>query len=323
MTVRAAAQVRSGTANAATPSRCARSVRPRRARTRRSFGSSRRPRGRGRRSCGSRTATPRSSCRSPLLVAAIAWRVSGDPVRALAVFVVATPCPLILAAPIALMSGLSRGGARGHRREGGRRDRAARRGPHGPARQDGDDDARPTRNSGTSLRSTGSRRTRRCGSRRRSIGSPRTRSPRPSSPARRSAGISSRCPRMSRGVRPRHRGTVEGGACSSGAPAGCASTASRSPAGGTRRRIREGARRVDGAGRCRADQGPDARRRRRARAALRAAGIRHVALVTGDKASVPSRRRRARRRPRVRRADARAEAGARSCPPRAPELATS
>ena len=34
--------------------------------------------------------------------------LSGDPVRAVAVLVVATPCPLILAAPIALMSGLSR-----------------------------------------------------------------------------------------------------------------------------------------------------------------------------------------------------------------------
>ena len=43
-----------------------------------------------------------------MIVAAIAWAVSGDPVRALAVFVVATPCPLILAAPIALLSGLSR-----------------------------------------------------------------------------------------------------------------------------------------------------------------------------------------------------------------------
>ena len=42
------------------------------------------------------------------VVAALAWALSGDPVRALAVFVVATPCPLILAAPIALMSGLSR-----------------------------------------------------------------------------------------------------------------------------------------------------------------------------------------------------------------------
>jgi heavy metal translocating P-type ATPase len=41
-------------------------------------------------------------------VAAIGWLVSGDPVRALAVVVVATPCPLILAAPIAFTSGLSR-----------------------------------------------------------------------------------------------------------------------------------------------------------------------------------------------------------------------
>jgi heavy metal translocating P-type ATPase len=42
------------------------------------------------------------------LVAGLAWALSGDPVRALAVFVVATPCPLILAAPIALLSGVSR-----------------------------------------------------------------------------------------------------------------------------------------------------------------------------------------------------------------------
>jgi heavy metal translocating P-type ATPase len=42
------------------------------------------------------------------VIAGIAWAISGDPVQALAVFVVATPCPLILAAPIALMSGLSR-----------------------------------------------------------------------------------------------------------------------------------------------------------------------------------------------------------------------
>ena len=43
-----------------------------------------------------------------VLVAGLAWILSGDPVRALAVVVVATPCPLILAAPIALVSGLSR-----------------------------------------------------------------------------------------------------------------------------------------------------------------------------------------------------------------------
>jgi heavy metal translocating P-type ATPase len=43
-----------------------------------------------------------------LVVSGLAWAISGDPVRALAVVVVATPCPLILAAPIALVSGLSR-----------------------------------------------------------------------------------------------------------------------------------------------------------------------------------------------------------------------
>ncbi len=43
-----------------------------------------------------------------LVLAGGAWAVSGDPVRAVAVLVVATPCPLILAAPIAYISGLSR-----------------------------------------------------------------------------------------------------------------------------------------------------------------------------------------------------------------------
>jgi heavy metal translocating P-type ATPase len=43
-----------------------------------------------------------------LVLAAGAWLVSGDVVRAVAVLVVATPCPLLLAAPIAIMSGLSR-----------------------------------------------------------------------------------------------------------------------------------------------------------------------------------------------------------------------
>lgn len=36
-----------------------------------------------------------------LIIAGLAWALSGDAVRALAVVVVATPCPLILAAPIA------------------------------------------------------------------------------------------------------------------------------------------------------------------------------------------------------------------------------
>jgi heavy metal translocating P-type ATPase len=43
-----------------------------------------------------------------LVVAGLAWALSGDAIRGLAVVVVATPCPLILAAPIALVSGLSR-----------------------------------------------------------------------------------------------------------------------------------------------------------------------------------------------------------------------
>jgi heavy metal translocating P-type ATPase len=43
-----------------------------------------------------------------VVLAGIAWLGSGDPVRAVAVLVVATPCPLILAAPIALIAGVSR-----------------------------------------------------------------------------------------------------------------------------------------------------------------------------------------------------------------------
>ena len=40
-------------------------------------------------------------------MAGLAWLVSYDPVRALAVLVVATPCPLILAAPVAIVAGIS------------------------------------------------------------------------------------------------------------------------------------------------------------------------------------------------------------------------
>jgi heavy metal translocating P-type ATPase len=42
------------------------------------------------------------------MIAGTAWVLSGDPVRFLQVIVVATPCPLLLAAPIALISGMSR-----------------------------------------------------------------------------------------------------------------------------------------------------------------------------------------------------------------------
>ncbi len=46
-------------------------------------------------------------------IAGLAWLASGDPVRALAVLVVATPCPLLLAAPIAIVAGISRSARRG------------------------------------------------------------------------------------------------------------------------------------------------------------------------------------------------------------------
>jgi heavy metal translocating P-type ATPase len=43
-----------------------------------------------------------------VVIAAAAWWFTGDPIRAVAVLVLATPCPLILAVPVALVAGLSR-----------------------------------------------------------------------------------------------------------------------------------------------------------------------------------------------------------------------
>jgi heavy metal translocating P-type ATPase len=54
-----------------------------------------------------------------LALAGLAWAISGEAIRALAVLVVATPCPLILAAPIALVAGLSRAAAAGIVLKGG------------------------------------------------------------------------------------------------------------------------------------------------------------------------------------------------------------
>ena len=48
-----------------------------------------------------------------LVIAGAAWAFSGDPVRLLAVLVIATPCPLILAVPVAIISGISRCARRG------------------------------------------------------------------------------------------------------------------------------------------------------------------------------------------------------------------
>ncbi len=43
-----------------------------------------------------------------VIIAFGAWWFTGDPIRSVAVLVVATPCPLILAVPVALVAGLSR-----------------------------------------------------------------------------------------------------------------------------------------------------------------------------------------------------------------------
>ncbi len=48
-----------------------------------------------------------------LVVAGLAWALSGSIERAVAVLVVATPCPLILAVPVAVTSGLARAARRG------------------------------------------------------------------------------------------------------------------------------------------------------------------------------------------------------------------
>ncbi len=54
-----------------------------------------------------------------LIVAFAGWLITRDPVTILSVFVVATPCPLILATPIALMGGLSKAARAGIIMKGG------------------------------------------------------------------------------------------------------------------------------------------------------------------------------------------------------------
>ena len=54
-----------------------------------------------------------------LLVAGGAWWLSGDPIRGLAVLVAATPCPLILAAPVAFIAGVAQAARHGILIKGG------------------------------------------------------------------------------------------------------------------------------------------------------------------------------------------------------------
>ena len=48
-----------------------------------------------------------------LVIAGAAWLIAGDPVRFAEVLVVATPCPLLIAAPVAFMGGMSHAARRG------------------------------------------------------------------------------------------------------------------------------------------------------------------------------------------------------------------
>ncbi|MEW6280736.1 MAG: HAD-IC family P-type ATPase, partial [Candidatus Eremiobacterota bacterium] len=48
-----------------------------------------------------------------VLLALLAWGVSGDPKRFLAVLVVATPCPLLIAIPVSILGSISRAARRG------------------------------------------------------------------------------------------------------------------------------------------------------------------------------------------------------------------
>jgi len=54
-----------------------------------------------------------------LAVAFVAWLISGDLIRSLAVLVAATPCPLILAAPVAFIAGVAQSARRGILVKGG------------------------------------------------------------------------------------------------------------------------------------------------------------------------------------------------------------
>ena len=84
-----------------------------------SSGWSRRRSARGRRCRGWPTATRIVFLAVTVALAGAAWLLTGDPIRAVAVLVVATPCPLILAVPVAMVAGLSRAAKLGMLIKGG------------------------------------------------------------------------------------------------------------------------------------------------------------------------------------------------------------
>ena len=112
-------------------------------------------------------------------LAGAAWPWSGDPIRAVAVLVVATPCPLILAVPVAIVSGLSRAAKHGILIKGGTG--AGDLGARALARhrQDRDPDARPGAHRLDRGRLGPVRPTSCCGSRPRSTRPPSTSSRKP------------------------------------------------------------------------------------------------------------------------------------------------
>ena len=108
-----------------------------------------------------------------LIVAGGAWLLSGDPIRALAVLVAATPCPLILAAPVAFIAGVSQAARKGILIKGGGPLEALARTRNRHVRQDRHADGR---RSATHRRGDGARR-----ERRRGFAATRARSSRPRS----------------------------------------------------------------------------------------------------------------------------------------------
>jgi cation transport ATPase len=78
-----------------------------------------------------------------LVIAGGAWLFSGDAVRALAVLVASTPCPLILAAPVAFIAGVAQAAKRGILVKGsGPLEALTRTHTYGHVRQDGYTDCR-------------------------------------------------------------------------------------------------------------------------------------------------------------------------------------